>query len=528
MQTISLSVLIEKALSQMAQNGYSARMLTLYRSTGFGEIRRRSEMLGEDTFSIELADKLVQEIRIQYEQGLLSPKKWFTVRRGCEILKHLSVTGSVNMPPCKPWEAIHNPLHREPTADELSNLNSVVLLIRRAEQMLRDMNLTEKTLSNYRYDGFDRIMRRHFELGLVDFSYEVTAEVAKIARIAYEDGAMTRSVYQNIRKMANMLTTIWRDGEYSHKCLQKYGLRQLTGDYSALLDGFCVYAQRIGLRSLKTTKASIRGFLFEFENVGVFSLTDISQRVINERAIHFAERFSGGLIRMLYDVRTFLCYLHSCGVTNKNLSVSLPELAAPRRPIQEGFSPEVINKLLAVIDTTTPIGKRDYAIMTLARQTGLRSCDVTNLKRENIDWRQHEIRFVQSKTNTPLTLPLLAETGNAIADYLLNGRPKCDLPYIFISKDNPHRPLKSLHGVVRRYIKRADVTDIVPKRAGFHSFRRAYGKTLLEAETSLDMLSELLGHMDMDSAKPYVAIDEQGLKRCALSLIDTGKVGDVS
>jgi site-specific recombinase XerD len=279
--------------------------------------------------------------------------------------------------------------------------------------------------------------------------------------------------------------------------------------------------------TVQQAKSSIRSFLFELEDAGFMSFDDITRRIVSERVTHLAGRFAGGLGAMLFGIRIYLRYLHSSGVTDDDLSIAIPELVAPRKRVQEGFSPKVIDKLLAAADTSTAIGKRDYAIMLLGKQTGLRACDVTNLKRENIDWRQYEIRIVQVKTEVPLTLPLPIESGNAIADYLLNARPQNSSPYIFLSKDQPHRPLDSVGTIIPRYIKKAGVANSVPKRSGFHSFRRSYGRQLLEAETTLDMLGELLGQLDMDSAKPYIATDEHGLKRCALGLIDCGKAGDV-
>ncbi|MBA4700237.1 MAG: hypothetical protein H2212_12455 [Ruminococcus sp.] len=49
---------------------------------------------------------------------------------------------------------------------------------------------------------------------------------------------------------------------------------------------------------------------------------------------------------------------------------------------------------------------------------------------------------------------------------------------------------------------------------------------MLESEISLDMLSELLGHTHMDSAKPYLAANELGLKSCAIGLISIEKAGE--
>ena len=86
-------------------------------------------------------------------------------------------------------------------------------------------------------------------------------------------------------------------------------------------------------------------------------------------------------------------------------------------------------------------GKRNYAMLLLALRTGLRSIDIVNLKLGDIQWKRNTIEIVQAKTGTPLVLPLLTDVGNAIADYILNGRPDSQQPYIFLRTQAPYRKL---------------------------------------------------------------------------------------
>ena len=62
----------------------------------------------------------------------------------------------------------------------------------------------------------------------------------------------------------------------------------------------------------------------------------------------------------------------------------------------------------------------------------------------NIDWNSSEIRLVQQKTEIPIALPLDNETGNAIADYILNGRPDSACNNIFLRAVKPCIALNSL------------------------------------------------------------------------------------
>lgn len=197
---------------------------------------------------------------------------------------------------------------------------------------------------------------------------------------------------------------------------------------------------------------------------------------------------------------------------------TLPEFVCPRKNFREGFSDDELERLLSQPDITSAVGKRDYAMMVLAVQSGLRSCDIIRLTFDCINWRTREIRVVQHKTGQPIVIPLEPETGNAIADYLLNGRPKSSLPQIFLCHVGAVRALKSRTGsaIVSKYMKGAGIHS---GYRGFHSFRRTFATNLLQNEVPIELIQQMLGQTHIDSAKPYLSIDEQGLKRCALPLL---------
>ena len=156
---------------------------------------------------------------------------------------------------------------------------------------------------------------------------------------------------------------------------------------------------------------------------------------------------------------------------------------------------------------------------------GLRSVDIFNLKRSDIDWRRREINITQTKTGKPLNITLEIESGNAIFDYLLNARQECDVPNVFLCSKYPLGALQrqAARGIIQKYIADAGIENAAQNRYGFHSFRRAFGTRLLESGTPVHLLSQLLGHTHIDSAKPYMSTSEKGLKECCLPLsLDEG------
>lgn len=141
-------------------------------------------------------------------------------------------------------------------------------------------------------------------------------------------------------------------------------------------------------------------------------------------------------------------------------------------------------KLLAAIDRGNPSGKRDYAIVLLVARLGIRIGDVNNLKFENIDWRKNNISFVQNKTGNRVTLPLLKDVGWAIIDYVKNGRPKMDSPYLFLTHIPPFKNYAGenhLYATIQKYLSLTDIQDQPRKKRGMHSLRHtlaiAYRKT---------------------------------------------------
>ena len=110
---------------------------------------------------------------------------------------------------------------------------------------------------------------------------------------------------------------------------------------------------------------------------------------------------------------------------------------------------EELERILAVIDTESDMGKRDRAIILMAATTGLRACDLIRLKLSDIDWRKGEIRLCQKKTGRTVYVPLVNQVGSALQDYILNARPVSDCPEVFLRAVAQKQllPMQSVSGV---------------------------------------------------------------------------------
>lgn len=219
-------------------------------------------------------------------------------------------------------------------------------------------------------------------------------------------------------------------------------------------------------------------------------------------------------------MKKYLNFLFSNDFTSNNLSHSVPKAKYQRsNRLPSVYNKEEIKKILNTIDRTSSIGKRNFAMISLAVYLGLRCGDIVNLKFENIDWQKKVIKLTMSKTEKDIELPLLPELGNAILDYLKKGRRSCKLDNVFISDKGPVSTIKSaaLYGVVKRSINKTNI-DINNRKVGPHSLRHSLATRLLNNGESLPVISAVLGHSDSQVTTIYTSINFDSLKHCALEV----------
>jgi integrase/recombinase XerD len=251
----------------------------------------------------------------------------------------------------------------------------------------------------------------------------------------------------------------------------------------------------------------------------------ISCQEINLPLIHnYIKTLSGYTYKTveqnICSLRAFFRFLLEIEEVITDFAAKTPMVQARKQTrIPSVWTTDELKKLIAAIDRGSPKGKRDYALILLACCLGMRSGDIKHLKMENLKWEEKKLIFIQSKTKNPTVLPLTPEVGWAIIDYLKHGRPKIDSPYIFVKHMAPFGPFSEgdhLTQLIKSYMVLAHLPTL-KKRRGMHSLRHTAASYLLEKDTPLAVISDILGHMDTDSTAVYLKVDIKKLKECALT-----------
>ena len=108
---------------------------------------------------------------------------------------------------------------------------------------------------------------------------------------------------------------------------------------------------------------------------------------------------------------------------------------------------------------------------------------------------------------------------NALADYILEKRPECDVPEVFVTVKGPTRRLKGgLSSLINKYSAKAGV-EIIPMRK-FHGLRRSFETVMVSNGVNIEIASQMIGHKTIDEDKPYITYDRKRASLIAMSFAD--------
>lgn len=224
------------------------------------------------------------------------------------------------------------------------------------------------------------------------------------------------------------------------------------------------------------------------------------------------------------SLRDFLRYLYAHELITQDLAPTVlsPTLYAFER-LPAALTPEEVQAVLEQArQDRTPIGLRNYAILLLLATYGLRAGEVVRLRIEDIDWRNEGLHVRQSKTGRATVLPLLAPVGEAILDYLREGRPTTEVREVFLRALAPLQPFRqgsSLYCMVARQLAKAGI-EPAGKR-GPHTFRHARAISLLRASVPMKAIGDLLGHTVPAATAIYLKLATDDLRDVCLDVPTT-------
>jgi site-specific recombinase XerD len=283
-------------------------------------------------------------------------------------------------------------------------------------------------------------------------------------------------------------------------------------------------ATHLGARpgTLRGRRQHLEAFLLHLhqhgvDRVGALAATHLSSFI--RTRCHYATK---SVALTIATLRSFLRIGVVQGWLPVDLSADVPTVhVRPDATIPSIWKAEDVETLIEAVDTGSPMGKRDRAILLLACRMGMRAGDIRTLTLDSIQWAAARISFAQQKTGAIVELPMTDEVAKALIDYLRNGRPPTPRREVFLRGNAPFEPFganDNLHHVITRYRRLAGI-ELPPKsRRGLHSLRHTLATRLLSRGVPLETIGTVLGHHSLDVTRRYTKVDLDGLRTAALEV----------
>ena len=214
-------------------------------------------------------------------------------------------------------------------------------------------------------------------------------------------------------------------------------------------------------------------------------------------------------------LRCYLRYRATCGdKVSKLAAVISNPVHWKLATLPRALNAEEADQLLDAAASAGKMPKRAYAIVRLALDLGLRSGEIAHLNLDDIDWQAGTLVLRGTKSLRQDVIPLPAETGKSLADYLLHERPAIHHPTVFV-RQVAGRNLPTTSWATQKPIKRTCHRIGLPDVSA-HDLRHTVACRLVERGSSLKEVADLLRHRSLNSTLIYAKLDTPKLAAVAL------------
>jgi site-specific recombinase XerD len=228
---------------------------------------------------------------------------------------------------------------------------------------------------------------------------------------------------------------------------------------------------------------------------------------------HFRQQLDAGrspstINRAIAATRSFCRFLFEEDRLQTNPAQALRSIRLGPALAPKHLTVAEVQRLLSLPDTMTPTGRRDYAILMLLYNTGLRVGELCALSRDDVvlpadGWGALQ---VVGKGRRLHRLPINRPAADALLAYLAD-RDHTE-PALFLNRNGGRFNVRGIALLVNRYLRAAGITD----RSGPHLLRHTFATHALRARPNLRAVQELLGHAWVTTTQRYTHLEVEDLQ----------------
>lgn len=152
---------------------------------------------------------------------------------------------------------------------------------------------------------------------------------------------------------------------------------------------------------------------------------------------------------------------------------------------------------LKLIDRTKYLGQRDYALILFLYATGVRVSELIQIKKTDIE--QTWVKVLYAKGSKQRVVPIAPIAKKALEEYISN--PKHKSNFLFLNYQGKPLSRISVYKICKQYY------GVSP-----HIFRHSFATSLILGGADLIVVSDLLGHSNLETTQIYTHIEQHHLK----------------
>ena len=241
---------------------------------------------------------------------------------------------------------------------------------------------------------------------------------------------------------------------------------------------------------------------------------DVTPRKVERTMI---ERYMGWLFergrektsqaRCLCGIRSFFNFL----LISDQIEASPAEFVdTPKfgRHLPDVLTTPEIDRIIAAVDTSTPKGLRDSAMLEVLYSCGLRVSELTSLRMQDLFFGEGYIRVI-GKGDKQRLVPISTVARDKIQRYLEKRRSaRSGEEVVFLNNRGGQLTRVMVFTILKQAAQRAGID----KHISPHTFRHSFATHLLEGGASIRQVQEMLGHESILTTEIYTHLDSDHLR----------------
>jgi integrase/recombinase XerD len=238
----------------------------------------------------------------------------------------------------------------------------------------------------------------------------------------------------------------------------------------------------------------------------------VTRKMIRENVILYMMETLGrketAINARLRAVRAFFHFLDKELIIFENPMNDI-KLIRQKRNVIETFTAEQVKALLRQPDLSSFTGFRDYSILLLLLETGIRLKELCGICVDHVNLDDGYILITEGKGYKQRNVPIQSAMRQQLRKFITL-RGELDTDILFVTIDNTPISNRQVQNLIAKYGRKAGIKNV---RCSPHTFRHTFARMSVTNGADIFSLQAILGHTSMDMVRNYVNMFSQDVKK---------------